>query len=159
MTAEIVTSKIDKKVLFSTLWLFVLLNIIFRDIHELITAAFVREILTGVINGTRITDNLLLLSAFLVEIPIAMVVLSRILSRRVNRWANIFASVLTIAAVLSALPGDLDDRFFAIVELATLAAIIRLAWKWRGLKAQSGDQSRNSASATPQSADLSTQPR
>ena len=60
---------------------------------------------------------------------------------------------------LSALPGDLDDRFFAIVDLATLAAIIRLAWKWRDGEAQSGDQSRSSASATPQSADLSAQPR
>ena len=46
------TRKIAKKALFSTLWLFAFLNIIFRDIHKFTTAAAVNEILTGVTNGT-----------------------------------------------------------------------------------------------------------
>ena len=66
----------------------------------------------------------------LVEIPISMVLLSRILKYKINRWANILAAVLTLAVTASALPGDLDDNAFALIEIAALLAIIWKAWKW-----------------------------
>ena len=86
--------------------------------------------MSGVINGTKITGELLLIGFVLVEIPISMVLLSRILKYRINRWTNIIASIVTIAVTASALPGDLDDRAFAAVEIAALVAIIWFAWKW-----------------------------
>lgn len=120
----------NAKSMLSGLWLFVLLNIIFRDLHEFATASAVEEILTGVVNGNKITEELLLTGFVLVELPIAMVLLSRILKHRINRWANILISILTIAIAASALPGDLDDMAFAAVEIAALLAIIWIAWKW-----------------------------
>jgi len=120
----------DRKVLFSTLWLFVLLNVIFRDIHEFIKAEFIEQILTGVVNGTQITEGLMLMGAIMIEIPIAMVLLSRILKYRENRWANIIAGVLNIAIIIGNGPGDYDDMFFAAVEIAALLAIIWFAWNW-----------------------------
>ena len=123
-------SAISTRSLLSGFWLFVLLNIIFRDLHEFATASAIEEIMSGVINGTKITEELLLIGFVLVEIPISMVLLSRIQKYRINRWANIIASIVTIAVTASALPGDLDDRAFAAVEIAALVAIIWFAWKW-----------------------------
>ncbi|MGE4612275.1 MAG: DUF6326 family protein [Paracoccaceae bacterium] len=86
--------------------------------------------MTGFINGVKITEGLLLIGFVLVEIPIAMVLLSRILKYEINRWANIIAAVLTLAVTASALPGDLDDNAFALIEIAALLVIIWKAWKW-----------------------------
>ena len=52
---------LDMKAKLSTLWIFVLLNVIFRDIHEFIKAEFIQEILTGVVHGTQITEGLMLI--------------------------------------------------------------------------------------------------
>lgn len=59
-----------------------------------------------------------------------MVLLSRVLKYKINSWANILASIVTIAVTVSALPGDLDDMAFAAIEIAALLAIIWYAWKW-----------------------------
>lgn len=39
---------------------FVLLNIVFRDLHQLDKKEFIEEIMSGVINGVKITDELAL---------------------------------------------------------------------------------------------------
>ncbi len=130
MNLDTKTTGIDMRVLFSTLWLFLLLNIIFRDIHELVTAEALQEIMTGVVNGTPVTEGLLLLGAFIVEVPIVMVLLSRVLRYRVNRWANIIAGAATLMIVVTSALTDLDDGFFIIVESVTLLVIIWLAWRW-----------------------------
>jgi len=120
----------DRKVLYSTIWLFVLLNVIFRDIHEFIKADFIEQILTGVVNGTKITEELMLMGGILMEIPIAMVLLSRVLKYSVNRWANIIAAIFNIVVIIGNRPGDLDDMFFATIEIAALLYIVWSAWKW-----------------------------
>lgn len=118
------------QVLLSTLWIFILLNMVFRDIHQLGKKSFIEEILTGVVNGFEITDELMLFGGFLAEIPILMVLLSRILKDKVNKWSNIFASVITMLVLISGLPSaDMDDVFFLIFEVVAFLAIIRIAWK------------------------------
>ena len=87
--------------------------------------------MTGIVNGTQVTDQVLLAGGIMVEIPISMVLLSRILQYRVNRWANIIAGAVTIAFVVSIGPKDLDDMFFATVEVISLLLIVWCAWKWR----------------------------
>ena len=70
----------------------------------------------------------------MVEIPILMVLLSRILNYRINRWANIIIGAVTIALVIGMVQKDLDDIFFATFEVIALSAIIWLAGKWRRQK-------------------------
>ena len=53
----------------------------------------------GTCRRSEITPGFLLLAAVLAEVPIAMIVLSRVLKHRANRWANIVAGVITIAYV------------------------------------------------------------
>ena len=126
--------EIDKRALLSTLWIFVLLNIIFRDIHEFFRLGLLEEMMTGIVNGNQVTEQVMLIGAFMVEIPILMVLLSRILNYRINRWANIIIGAVTIALVIGMGQKDLDDIFFATVEVIALSAIIWLAGKWRRQK-------------------------
>ncbi len=120
----------DKKAVLSTLWIFVLFNLIFRDIHQFFRGGVLEEIITGVVNGTQVTEEVMLIGAVMVEIPILMVLLSRILNYRINRWANIIIGAITIALVIGMGQKDLDDHFFATVEVISLSVIIWLAWKW-----------------------------
>lgn len=125
-----IKNKIKPETLLSTLWLFVLLNMIFRDIHQLGKKGFIEEIMTGVVNGIEITDELMLLGGFLAEIPIIMVLLSKILDNKINKWANIVSSIITLAVFATAVPSsDLDDVFHMIIEVAAILWIIRIAWK------------------------------
>ncbi len=117
----------------STLWIFVLFNVLFRDMHQLFAQGFLEEAMTGTVGGHRMTESFLLLAGFMVQIPIAMVILSRILNDRGNRWANIAAGVLTLAITIgnTATGGpDLDDIFFATIETAALATIVWISWRW-----------------------------
>jgi hypothetical protein len=121
----------DKKALLSTLWIFVLLNIIFRDIHEFFRPGLLKEMMAGVVNGNKVTEEVMLIGAIMVEIPILMVLLSRILNYRINRWVNIIIGAITIALVIGMGQKDLDDLFFTTVEVIALSVIIWLAGKWR----------------------------
>ena len=76
---------IDTKAKLSALWLFVLLNIIFHDIHQYALKSHLEMLLTGTYNGTMITDTIMLIGGFLVEVLIAMVLFSLLLDRRIGR--------------------------------------------------------------------------
>ena len=119
--------EIDKKALLSTLWIFVLLNVIFRDLHEFFRAGMIEEIITL----TPVSEQVMLIGGIMMEIPILMVLLSRILNYRINRWANIIIGAVTIALIIGLGQKDLDDIFFATIEVIALSAVIWLAVKWR----------------------------
>lgn len=124
------TIGMDIKALLSTLWIFVLFNMIFRDLHEFGRPGFLEEIMTGIVNGVQITEELMLLGGIMAEIPISMVLLSRVLKYKINRWANIIAGAITIAIVIQNGAADLDDMFFATIEIVSLSVIVWCAWKW-----------------------------
>ena len=122
---------LDMKTKLSTLWIFVLLNVIFRDIHELFRPGLLEEMMTGTVNGVQMTEGTLLLAGIMLELLIVMVILSRLLTYSVNRWANIIVGAIAIAFVIAVGgPKDLDDMFFAAVEVVSLALIIWLSWRW-----------------------------
>ena len=117
----------DRKALLSTLWLFVLLNMIFRDIHEM--PFLILELIADPVKLTQISNELMLVAGIVLEIPIVMVLLSRLLPYRINRWANIVAGVLTAVMIIANTTApDLDDIFFAAVEIVGLALILWYAW-------------------------------
>ena len=122
---------VDRRAVLSTLWIFTLFNFLFRDIHELGRPGYLAEIMTGTVNGVLITDELLLLAGIALEIIILMVILARVLPYRVNRWANIIVGVFTIVTIVANGQNDLDDFFFAGVEIITSLIIIWYAWTWR----------------------------
>ena len=123
------TNKMDMKVKLSTLWIIVMFNMIFADILSFMMPGFLEEIMTGSATEFQITQGLLLVFAILLEIPIVMIFLSRVLKYRVNRWVNIIASVITIAFVAGMGTTDLHYIFFATIEVVSMLLIIWYAWK------------------------------
>ena len=116
----------------STLWIFIMFNMVFADIFSFMYPGFLKELMTGYAGGVHITPGFLLGAAVVTEIPIAMIVLSRVLKHRANRWANIVAGVITIAYVLGGgALSQLHYIFFAAMEVACALLIIWYAWKWR----------------------------
>lgn len=101
---------------------------LFRDIHQLGKKSFIEEIMTGMVNGIKITDKLMLLGGFIVEIPLLMVLLSRILNHKTNKWANIIAGIITIVVYATSIPSaDMDDVFHMVIEVVVILVIIRIA--------------------------------
>ncbi|MEL7069595.1 MAG: DUF6326 family protein [Cyanobacteria bacterium J06581_3] len=128
---------IATKAKLSTLWMFFLFNLIFRDIHEFVEPGFIEEIMTGTSNGNPITEQMLLLGGVMIEVPIAMVLLSRLLPYQANRWANIIVAVLYGALIIFFGTTDLDDTFHMVMEITALLFIIWLAWRWRNPSSKS----------------------
>ena len=124
----------DRKVILSTLWIFVMFNYVYCDILGLMDSSLLKQYLTGTVDGLELSQNFLLLGAILMEIPIAMILLSRILKYQVNRWANIVAATIkTIAMILTMFVGTptLYYIFFGTIEIATTLFIMYYAWKWK----------------------------
>ncbi|GIH22854.1 hypothetical protein Aph01nite_11640 [Acrocarpospora phusangensis] len=121
---------IDVRARLATLWIVVLLNMIYADVLSFLNAEFLRGLLTGYAEGIRITQPLLVASAVMLEIPIMMVLLSRVLNRTANRRANLVASPLTAAFIVGAGSTSPHYLFLAAVELVCLSLILRYAWQW-----------------------------
>lgn len=118
----------------STLWVVVMFNMVFADILTFITPGKLQELWAGQA-GVHITPGLLLVFAILIEIPIAMIFASRILKPGANRWANTVAAVITAAFVVGMGSLTPDYVFFAAVEVACMAMIVRLVWTRRNSEA------------------------
>lgn len=121
---------LDIKVKLSTLWIVVMFNMLFADVLGFMTPDFLVILETGMAGEVRITQGILLVFAVILEIPIIMIILSRVLKYKVNRLANIIASVITILFVIGGGSLDLHYIFFASVEVLCMLLIIWYSWKW-----------------------------
>jgi hypothetical protein len=86
----------------SLLWIFYMFNAAYIDITTLYYSVFINHK-----PAVHYTQAFLLGAGFLIEISIAMIVLSRALNYRANRWANIMTGI-----------------FLAVVQLVTLFCLM-----------------------------------
>lgn len=125
---------VQRKSLLSTLWIFVLLNMVYADILGMLRPGYL-EFLDQI--SQQLTGSTVLLFAMLMEVAISMVLLSRVLAYKTNRWAHfITVPLTTLWIVVPALMPSLGDatplsyRFFATVEVVTLLIMFWYVWKW-----------------------------
>lgn len=124
------TAKIDTKVLLSTLWIVVMINMLKADILSLYIPGAVEEVAkTAVSTGTPI-PQLMLGGAIMMELSIVMIIFSRLLNYNVNRWVNIVVSIITIVFVIGGGVSYPHYIFIATVEVVCLLLIIWNAWQW-----------------------------
>ena len=122
--------KLDTRVLLSTLWIVVMINMLKADILSLYIPGATEEVgKTSASTGASI-PQLMLGGAIMMEISIAMIILSRVLKYGLNRWLNIITAIITIMFVVG--PGASYPHyiFIAAVEVLCLALIVWNAWKW-----------------------------
>ena len=125
----------DMRMKLSTLWIFVTLNYLYCDVLSHMEAETLKGILEGNVGGMDITPGFLLGASVLMEIPMAMVLLSRLLPYRANRRANIIAgTIMTIVQFGSLFVGSSPAAyylFFSVVEISCTAGIVWYAWRSR----------------------------
>ncbi len=80
MTTNPNINLLEMKTKLSTLWIVVLFNMLFRDMHEFARTGFLEELLAMTSNGAQIPEGLLLGAAIVLEIPIGMIFLTQVLN-------------------------------------------------------------------------------
>jgi hypothetical protein len=128
------TTDIDKKTLLSTLWIFTTLNYLYCDIMGLMDNNLLKQYLTGTVNGMEMNDNFLLGAAVLMEIPIVMVLLSRILKYKANKWTNMITGIIMTLVQTATLFAGSPAKYYlfcSIIEIATTFFIFWFALKWK----------------------------
>ncbi|AZQ58066.1 hypothetical protein EJ994_04315 [Maribacter sp. MJ134] len=111
----------------STLWVVVMLNLIFADILSIIVQLIDQSALEIMGDDVRLT---MAIAAVITNIPILMIYFSRVLPYRINRLLNIIAAILTLIFVIgggSTLPHYL---ICAGIEVMLLLFIIYSALQW-----------------------------
>jgi hypothetical protein len=132
----------DIKERLSVLWIFALLNYLYADVIA------VWAILGSPPADTPHLGQLALAgSAILMEIPIAMILASRLLPLRANRLANIICGTIVtlVNGFLTFIPPLVgwgrapalpEYLFFATLETICTVAIVWQAWNWPGAEAE-----------------------
>jgi len=124
----------DRRHLLTMLWIFATLNYIYCDVFTLMDPAFLSKLLTGTVGSIQFTPEFLLAMSALMQVPMAMVLLSHILPPGANRWANILAGTfLTLVQAGTLMSGTPTSYyvFFSAFEIPCTLAIVGLAWTWR----------------------------
>ena len=127
-TNEKITKKLDTKVILSTLWIVVMINMLKADVLSLYIPGTAEEVAKTA--GETPIAILMLGGAIMMEISIVMIILSRVLKYGVNRWVNIITSIITIAFIWGGASSEPHYIFIATVETICLLLIIWNAWKW-----------------------------
>ena len=113
-------------------------NFAYADILAMHDASYLKGVLAGSVDGINFTPEFLLGASVLMEVPIAMVLLSRILKFNANRWTNIIAGAfMALVQTTSLFVGSSPTPsyiFFSAIEITTLLYIVWAAWKWSELK-------------------------
>ena len=130
----------DPKERLSLLWIFALLNYLYADVIALWALLGSPPADTPHLGQWALAG-----SAVLMEIPIAMILASRLLPFRANRLANIIAgSIVTLVnGFLTFIPPLIgwgrppalpEYLFFATIETVCTVAIVWQAWTWSEVK-------------------------
>ena len=122
-------NKIETKVFISTLWIILMINMIYNDIYSIMVELVDKNTL-DIPGDVKIV---MAIAAIITNIPIFMILLSRILSYKINRILNIIAGLLTIIYVVAG--GDLAPHYIimATIEIIILVIIIITAWRWKSI--------------------------
>lgn len=131
MNTRYILNDLDKRAKLTALWLFVFLNMIFRDLHQLGHPGFIEEMMSGTVNGVQVTDGLLLIGGIMIAVPLLIIPLTQFLGAKASRVANLCIGVLHIVITIGVNNApDLDDVFFVAIEITALLLILQQAWSW-----------------------------
>lgn len=122
----------DVKITLSVLWIARMLTGFLGDVLRFLEPGMLEQIIAGETEGIQLTQDLLLVSAIIMVLPIIMVYLSLTLKYKANRWANIILAIFLFVFDLIGLPTYTSAYaiFLIIVGLIFCALIVWHSWKW-----------------------------
>ena len=127
--------KFDTKVLLSTLWIAVMINMLKADILSLLIPGVTDELAKFSASAGASIPQLMLFGAVMGNLAIVMIILSRVLMYGINRWVNIVVGIVTIAYIWGGMSSYPHYIFIASIETICLLLIVWFAWKWRNVEA------------------------
>jgi len=118
----------DLRIILSTLWVATMLTYLLGDVLRIFSGDFI----AGEISGIKATQQMWMMAALLMLIPIVMVVFSMLAPYPLNRWVNIAAAVVLFLVNIAGVPGypGLYDKFLIVVSLGFNVLVIWVAWNW-----------------------------
>jgi len=117
----------NTKIKLSTLWIVIMMNLLFADILSIFVELVNKNTLDGIIGEVTTT---MAIAAVITNIPILMIYFSRSLSFKINRILNIIAGFLTILYVIGGYSLMPHYLICASIEVILLITIILTAWRW-----------------------------
>jgi len=120
----------DVKIKLSALWVAAMFSWVYGDLLRIYSGDFIAG---EFIEGVQMTQELWVVAAITMMIPVAMVFLSLTLKDKANRWANIIIGIFFTGYGLIGLPAYTSayDQFLIIVGLVFTALIVWYAYKWK----------------------------
>ena len=124
--------KVNVKIKLAALWASFMFLYTYVDYFHLYMPNTIKDILAGKVFVFDISYVFLMITMFLVAIPVLMIFLSIVLPAKVNRLTNIIIAIVFVPYMLFNLIGDawLHMYFAAAIEVVLLCIITRYAWKW-----------------------------
>lgn len=121
-------NNIDTRVRLSTMWIVVMINMIFADIFSIIVEIVHKSSFNDIPGEVK---TVMAIAAIVTNIPIMMIYFSRTLSYKINRITNIIVAILTIIYVVGG--AALTPHYFIIaaIEVIFMIMIIIYAAKWK----------------------------
>ena len=121
--------KINVKLKLSVLWVAAMFSWVYGDLLRMYSGDFV----PGELGGVLLTQEMWLVAAITMMIPVAMVFLSLELKYKANRRANIIVGIFYTGYNLIGLPTypSAYDQFLIIIGLVFTALIVWYAYKWK----------------------------
>jgi hypothetical protein len=119
----------DVRIKLSALWVMLMLTYLLGDVLRIFSGDFV----AGEMAGMKITQEIYLVAAIILVIPIVMIFLSLTLPYKANRWTNVILAIFFFVFNLAGLPTypSAYDKFLIIVGLVFNIVTAWYAWRWR----------------------------
>lgn len=120
-------TKVDIKVKLSLMWIVIMINMLFNDIFS-IMIEFVKGDAIAIPGDVYVV---MAAAAVITNIPIFMILLSRVLKYKANRIANISAGIFTALYVIAG--GSATPHYIIIgaIEVVLAIIIVVTAWRWK----------------------------
>lgn len=116
----------------TSLWMLYFLSHVYRSFHELANHEFVENMIAGTINGRPVTELMLVVGWLMIAPQLLLIPLTQFLNDKACRAANLFIGIFALVMTLLVYSNpDLDDLFFAAMELSAVVLVIKVAWSWR----------------------------
>lgn len=125
----------DVKIKLSALWVARMLTGFLGDVLRFLEPGMLEKIIAGEAGGMQLTNDLLLVSAIIMVLPIIMVFLSLTLKDKINRLVNAILAIFLFVFDLTGLITYTSaySVFLIVVGLIFCVLIVWYAWKWSPL--------------------------
>ena len=125
----------NRPALLSTLWIVLFANYVYCDVLGFYDPTHLTEIMDGGLENIQFGPGFQVAAGVLMQIPIMLILLSRILRRTANRVTNVVGASIMIVVQIASLFFASDNApvyiFFSVIEVALLIVVIVAAVTWK----------------------------